>query len=328
VSARRALITGIGGQDGSYLAELLLEKGYEVHGLVRSSASADLSRLEAVLERIELHRGDLVDEGSLRKAIQASEPEELYNLAGASFIGGSWAEAVLSAEVNGIGVTRLLEAIRELRPETRFFQASSSDMFDPAGEVPQSESTHLQPRSPYGIAKLYAHLSTIAYREDRGLFACAGILFNHESERRSGDFVTRKVSHGAAAIKLGREQELVLGDLDVRRDWGYAPDYVEAIWRVLQQEEPDDFVIGTGASHSVRELVEHAFEHVGLDPGAHVRVDRSMLRPSEILELRADSSKAEATLGWRAGTSFPQLVRRMVDADLERLASSTGVASG
>ena len=271
--AKTALITGITGQDGSYLAELLLDKGYEVHGMVRRLSSENHHRLEGIRDRITLHTGDLLDQRSLGDVMRACEPDEIYNLAAMSFVGASWNQPTLTAEFTGVGVTRMLEAMREARPEARFYQASSSEMFGKVRETPQNELTPFYPRSPYGVAKVYAHFITVNYRESYGLYACSGILFNHESPRRGLEFVTRKITHAAAAIKLGLADELVLGNLDARRDWGYAPDYVEAMWRMLQQDEPDDYVVGTGETHSVGELVDIAFAHLGLDP-ARVRARR------------------------------------------------------
>src|SRR5919205_194921 len=276
--ARRALITGITGQDGSYLAEMLLEKGYEVHGMVRRSSSDTFGRLDSVRHRITFHTGDLLDQRSLGDVMRASMPDEIYNLAAMSFVGASWAQPVLTSEFTGTGVTRMLEAMREVVPEARFYQASSSEMFGKVREVPQTESTPFYPRSPYGVAKCYGHFITVNYRESYNLFACSGILFNHESERRGLEFVTRKVTHGAAAIKLGLADELALGNLDAERDWGYAKDYVEAMWLMLQAEQPEDYVIATGEVHSVRTLVEVAFAHVGLDPADHIRIDERYLR--------------------------------------------------
>jgi GDPmannose 4,6-dehydratase len=318
--APRALITGITGQDGSYLAELLLEKGYEVHGMVRRASTETFQRLEHIRDRIALHTGDLLDQRSLGDVLRACEPEEIYNLAAMSFVAASWSQPVLTAEFTGAGVTRMLEAMREVTPEARFYQASSSEMFGKVREAPQNESTPFYPRSPYGVAKCYGHFITVNYRESYDLFACAGVLFNHESERRGLEFVTRKVTHGAAAIRLGLADELALGNLDAERDWGYAKDYVEAMWLMLQQDEPDDYVIATGESHSVRELVELAFAHVGLDPEDHVRMDPRFLRPAEVEHLVGDYSKAKEKLGWKPRTSFADLVRLMVDADLELLA--------
>ena len=317
--SQRALITGITGQDGSYLAELLLEKGYEVHGLVRRLSSENYERLQGIRDRIVLHTGDLLDQRSLVDVLRDCEPDEIYNLAAMSFVAASWAQPTLTAEFTGVGVTRLLEAMREARPSARFYQASSSEMFGKVLESPQNEETPFYPRSPYGVAKVYGHFITVNYRDSYGLHATSGILFNHESPRRGLEFVTRKVTHGAAAIKLGLASELQLGNLDARRDWGYAPDYVEAMWMMLQRDEPDDYVVGTGKDHSVRELVDIAFDHVGLDPGPYVRQDPALLRPAEVDRLIADATKAGEVLGWRPTTSFERLVRLMVDADLERL---------
>ncbi|MFL5867537.1 MAG: GDP-mannose 4,6-dehydratase [Thermoleophilaceae bacterium] len=316
----RALITGITGQDGSYLADLLLEKGYEVHGMVRRSSTETFQRLEHIRDRLVLHTGDLLDQRSLVDVLRACEPDEIYNLAAMSFVAASWSQPVLTAEFTGAGVTRMLEAMREVAPGARFYQASSSEMFGKVREVPQNESTPFYPRSPYGVAKCYGHFITVNYRESYDLFACSGILFNHESERRGLEFVTRKVTHGAAAIQLGLAEELALGNLDAERDWGYAKDYVEAMWLMLQQDEPEDFVIATGEAHSVRELVDLAFAHVGIDPKDHIRTDPSFLRPAEVEELVGDYSKAKEKLGWKPRTSFEELVRLMVDADLELLA--------
>jgi GDPmannose 4,6-dehydratase len=316
---KRALITGITGQDGSFLADLLLEKGYDVHGMVRRSSTETFQRLEHIRDGITLHTGDLLDQRSLVDVLRACEPEEIYNLAAMSFVAASWSQPVLTAEFTGVGVTRILEAVREVAPEARFYQASSSEMFGMVREVPQTETTPFYPRSPYGVAKAYGHFITVNYRESYDLFACSGILFNHESQRRGLEFVTRKVTHGAAAIKLGLAEEVALGNLDAERDWGYAKDYVEAMWLMLQQDVPEDFVIATGQSHSVRELVDIAFDHVGLDPEGHVRIDPRFLRPAEVEHLVGDYSKAREKLGWRPRTSFDALVRLMVDADLELL---------
>ncbi len=317
--AKSALITGITGQDGSYLAELLLEKGYDVHGMVRRSSTETFQRLEEIRDDITLHTGDLLDQRSLVDVLRESEPEEIYNLAAMSFVAASWSQPVLTAEFTATGVTRMLEAMREVTPGARFYQASSSEMFGKVLEVPQRESTPFYPRSPYGVAKCYAHFITVNYRESYDLFAASGILFNHESERRGLEFVTRKVTHGAAAIKLGLQDELALGNLDAERDWGYARDYVEAMWLMLQQDEPDDYVIATGQAHSVRHLVNVAFDHLGLDPEGHIRIDPRFLRPAEVEHLVGDSSKAREQLGWEPRTSFEEMVQRMVDADLEML---------
>jgi GDPmannose 4,6-dehydratase len=317
--ARRALVTGITGQDGSYLAEFLLEKGYEVHGMVRRSSTETFQRLSGCRDDVVLHTGDLLDQRSLVDVLREAEPDEIYNLAAMSFVAASWSQPVLTAEFTAVGVTRILEAMREVAPEARFYQASSSEMFGKVLEVPQKETTPFYPRSPYGVAKCYGHFITVNYRESYGLYACSGILFNHESERRGLEFVTRKVTHGAAAIKLGLQRELGLGNLDAERDWGYAKDYVEAMWLMLQQDEPDDFVIATGEVHSVRQLVDVAFGHVGVDPSDHVRLDERFLRPAEVEHLVGDASKAREKLGWAPRTSFDEMIRRMVDSDLELL---------
>jgi GDPmannose 4,6-dehydratase len=319
-ATRRALITGITGQDGSYLADLLLEKGYEVHGLVRRSSTETFQRLTHIRDAITLHTGDLLDERSLSDVLRATDPHEIYNLAAMSFVAASWNQPVLTAEFTGVGVTRLLEAMREVTPEARFYQASSSEMFGKVREVPQNERTPFYPRSPYGVAKAYGHFITVNYRESYDLFACSGILFNHESPRRGLEFVTRKVTHAAAAIKLGMQSELALGNLDAERDWGYAKDYVEAMWLMLQQDEPDDYVIATGKAHSVRDLVNIAFGRVGLDPAEYVRLDPRFLRPAEVDHLVGDYTKAREQLGWEPRTSFEELVGGMVDSDLELLA--------
>jgi GDPmannose 4,6-dehydratase len=318
---KRALITGITGQDGSHLAELLLNKGYDVHGMVRRSSTETFQRLQGFRDSITLHTGDLLDQRSLVDVLRETEPDEIYNLAAMSFVAASWTQPVLTAEFTGVGVTRMLEAMREVRPEARFYQASSSEMFGKVQEVPQRETTPFYPRSPYGVAKCYGHFITVNYRESYDLFACSGILFNHEGQRRGLEFVTRKVTHAAAAIKLGLQDELPLGNLDAERDWGYAKDYVEAMWLMLQQEEPDDFVIATGQAHSVRDLVEVAFAHVGLDPAMYVRIDPRFLRPAEVEHLVGDASKAREKLGWEPRTSFEEMVRLMVDSDLDLLAS-------
>jgi GDPmannose 4,6-dehydratase len=324
---RRALITGITGQDGSYLAEFLLDRGYEVHGLVRGASTENLQRLSAVRKRITLHPGDLLDQRSLVDVLRETRPDEVYNLGAMSYVAASWRQPTLTAELSGLSVTRMLEALREVRPEARFYQASSSEMFGKVREVPQNERTPFYPRSPYGVAKAYGHFITVNYRESYDLFACSGILFNHESPRRGLEFVTRKVTHGAAAIKLGLHRELALGNLEARRDWGYAPEYVEAMWLMLQRDEPGDYVVGTGMDHSVQDLVEIAFDHVGLDPADHVRSDPDLARPAEVDSLIADSSKAKHELGWEPRTSFEELVRLMVDADLRRLEAGAPIAS-
>ena len=315
----RALITGITGQDGSYLAELLLEKGYEVHGMVRRASTETFQRLEHIRDRLILHTGDLLDQRSLTDVLKECRPAEIYNLAAMSFVAASWNQPVLTAEFTGVGVTRLLESIRDTVPEARTYQASSSEMFGKVLEVPQTERTPFYPRSPYGVAKAYGHFITVNYRESYDLYACSGILFNHESPRRGLEFVTRKVTHGAAAIKLGLQDELRLGNLDAERDWGFARDYVEAMWLMLQQDEPDDYVIATGKTHTVRRLVELAFGHVGLDPDDYVKLDERFLRPAEVDQLVGDCSKAREQLGWEPRTSFEELVALMVEADLEML---------
>jgi GDPmannose 4,6-dehydratase len=319
MAPRRALITGITGQDGSYLAEFLLEKGYEVHGMVRRSSTETFQRLAGCRDDVVLHTGDLLDQRSLVDVLRDAEPDEIYNLAAMSFVAASWSQPVLTAEFTAVGVTRILEAMREVVPEARFYQASSSEMFGQVREVPQTETTPFYPRSPYGVAKCYGHFITVNYRESYGLFAASGILFNHESERRGLEFVTRKVTHGAAAIKLGLQEELALGNLDAERDWGYAKDYVEAMWLMLQQNEPEDFVIATGEIHSVRELVDVAFAHAGVDPADHVRTDQRYMRPAEVEHLVGDATKAREKLGWVPRTSFEDMIQRMVDADLELL---------
>jgi GDPmannose 4,6-dehydratase len=319
MAAKRALITGITGQDGSYLAELLLEKGYEVHGMVRRASTEKFDRIEHLRERIELHQGDLLDHRSLTDTLKAARPDEIYNLAAMSFVGLSWIQPVLTAEFSGVGVARLLETVREVAPEARFYQASSSEMFGKVREVPQTEMTPFHPRSPYGVAKVYGHFITVNYRESYGLHATSGILFNHESPRRGREFVTRKITWHAAAIKAGMADRLALGNLDAERDWGYAEDYVEAMWRMLQQDEPGDYVVATGKAHSVRECVQIAFEHVGLDPERHVVMDERYLRPAEVDHLIGDATKAREQLGWAPKTSFEQMIRLMVDADAKSL---------
>ena len=317
--ARRALITGITGQDGSYLAELLLEKGYQVWGMVRRSSTETSGRIDHIKDRISFLQADLLDQASLTKAMEAAAPDEIYNLAAQSFVPTSWAQPTLTGQFTGLGVSRLLEAMRQVAPRARFYQASSSEMFGKVREVPQNELTPFHPRSPYAVAKTYGHHITVNYRESYGLFAVSGILFNHESPRRGLEFVTRKISHGVAAIKAGRATELRLGNLDAQRDWGYAGDYVRAMWLMMQHGEPDDFVVATGENHSVREFVEIAFAHAGLDWEQYVRLDERFLRPAEVDHLRGDASKAQRLLGWEPTVSFPGLVRMMVDADLALL---------
>jgi GDPmannose 4,6-dehydratase len=318
---KRALITGITGQDGSYLAELLLEKGYEVHGMVRRSSGETFQRLTQIRDDIVLHTGDLLDQRSIGDVMREAQPTEIYNLAAMSYVAASWNQPVLTAEFTGTGVTRVLEAMRDVVPEARFYQASSSEMFGKVLEVPQTEATPFYPRSPYGVAKVYGHFITVNYRESYDLFACSGILFNHESERRGLEFVTRKVTHAVAAIKLGMQSELALGNMDAERDWGYAKDYVEAMWLMLQQDEPDDYVIATNETHTVRELVDVAFAHVGLDPADYVRQDPRFMRPAEVDQLIGSYDKAKDQLGWEPRTRFEDLVKLMVDADLELLES-------
>ena len=316
---RTALITGITGQDGSYLAELLLEKGYRVVGMVRRASTENFERIAHLRERIELRQADLLDQLSLIDVLRTVQPEEIYNLAAQSFVPTSWQQPVLTAEFDAVGVTRLLEAVRLVAPGARFYQASSSEMFGQVRETPQRETTPFYPRSPYGVAKAYGHFITVNYRESYGLYACSGILFNHESPRRGREFVTRKVSDGAARVKLGLARELRLGNLEARRDWGFAGDYVDAMWRMLQQAKADDYVVATGESHTVRELVEIAFGTLGLDWRQHVREDPALLRPAEVERLVGDASKARRVLGWAPRVSFRELVEMMVRADLERL---------
>jgi GDPmannose 4,6-dehydratase len=317
---KSALITGITGQDGSYLAELLLEKGYDVHGMVRRASTEKFDRIEHLRDRITLHQGDLLDHRSLTDTLRASKPEEIYNLAAMSFVAVSWIQPTLTAEFTGVGVTRLLEAMREVCPEARFYQASSSEMFGKVREVPQTESTPFYPRSPYGVAKAYGHFITVNYRESYDLHATSGILFNHESPRRGLEFVTRKVTWHAAAIRHGKLDELRLGNLDAQRDWGYAADYVEAMYLMLQRDDPEDFVIATGRMNTVRDCVEIAFDEAGVpDWEKHVVIDPSFLRPAEVDQLVGDSTKAKDLLGWEPGTSFEELIRLMTRADLELL---------
>ncbi len=319
MSVRRALITGITGQDGSYLAEFLLEQGYEVHGMVRRSSTERFDRIEHIRDRVRLHQGDLLDQRSLVDTLRAGRPDEIYNLAAMSYVAASWVQPTLTAEFTGTGVTRLLEAMREVCPESRFYQASSSEMFGKVRQVPQTEQTPFYPRSPYGVAKAYGHFITVNYRESYGLRATSGILFNHESPRRGLEFVTRKISWHAAAIKLGAEVKLRLGNLDAERDWGFAGDYVRAMWMMLQRDEPEDFVIATGIAHSVRDCLEIAFDHAELSIDDHVVVDPALLRPAEVEHLVGDAAKAKQVLGWEPQMSFEQLIRMMVDSDLARL---------
>lgn len=317
--AKRALITGITGQDGSYLAEFLLERDYEVIGMVRRSSTVNFERISHIQDKVTLAPGDLLDEVSMIEILRTYRPEEVYNLAAQSFVQTSFGQPVLTGETTALGVTRVLDAIRLVDPEIRFYQASSSEMFGKVHEVPQSESTPFHPRSPYGVAKVYGHWITVNYRESYGLHGTSGILFNHESPRRGLEFVTRKITHGVAQIHLGRETELRLGNLDAKRDWGFAGDYVDAMWRMLQQDTPEDFVICTGETHSVREFCEVAFNHVGRDWQEHVTIDERFMRPAEVDLLVGDPTKAQTDLGWKATTTFDELVTSMVDADLDLL---------
>jgi GDPmannose 4,6-dehydratase len=321
VPKRVAFITGITGQDGSYLAELLLERGYDVHGMVRRSSVERFDRIEHLRGRITLHQGDLLDQRSLVDALRTSRPHEIYNLAAMSFVAVSWVQPTLTAEFSGVGVTRILEAVREACPEARFYQASSSEMFGKVREVPQTELTPFYPRSPYGVAKAYGHFITVNYRESYDLHATSGILFNHESPRRGLEFVTRKVTWHAAAIKLGLIDKLTLGNLDAERDWGYAKDYVEAMWLMLQRDDPEDYVIATGIAHSVRECVEVAFDQAGVEVDDHVVIDSALVRPAEVDHLIGDYTKAREQLGWTPQTDFEALIRLMVDADLKLLSA-------
>ncbi len=319
-----ALITGITGQDGSYLAELLLDKGYKVFGLVRRASTETFERIAHLHDDITLIQGDLLDQYSLSEAINQAEPDEIYNLAAQSFVPTSWQQPLLTGEFTGLGVTRVLEAMRFVDPKIRFYQASSSEMFGKVREVPQNEHTPFYPRSPYGVAKVYGHFITVNYRESYNLFACSGMLFNHESPRRGLEFVTRKVTDGVARIKLGQQKELKLGNLDAQRDWGFAGDYVRAMWLMLQQDTPEDYVIATGVTHSVRDLVRVAFEHVGLNYEDYVKVDPAFIRPAEVDLLIGDPSKAKKQLGWEPEVTFEGLVAMMVDADLQRVANGGG----
>ncbi len=321
-----ALVTGVTGQDGSHLAELLLQKGYRVCGMVRRSSTENFQRIEHLRDRLELFQGDLLDQTSIARLLDQARPDEVYNLAAQSFVPTSWDQPVLTAEFTAVGVTRILEAIRQSCPQARFYQASSSEMFGKVRETPQGEGTPFYPRSPYGVAKVYGHYITVNYRESYGLFACSGILFNHEGPRRGLEFVTRKISHAVARIKLGLAKELRLGNLEAKRDWGYAGDYVRAMWLMLQQAVADDYVIGTGETHSVREFVEIAFAHAGLDWRDHVVVDPQFYRPAEVDLLLADPSKARRQLGWEPEVSFAGLVRMMVDADIAALRRELGIS--
>ena len=313
------MITGVTGQDGSYLAELLLDKGYQVAGMVRRSSTVSFERIAHLMDRVEFVSGDLLDQLSMVEALRSFEPEEVYNLAAQSFVQTSFSQPVLTGETTALGVTRLLDAVRLVDTSIRYYQASSSEMFGKAAEVPQTEATPFHPRSPYGVAKVYGHWITVNYRESYGLHASSGMLFNHESPRRGLEFVTRKISHGAAQIALGQESELRLGNLDAKRDWGFAGDYVEAMWRMLQQDEPGDFVVCTGETHSVREFCQTAFGHLGLDWEAHVVVDEEFIRPAEVDLLVGDASRAAKILGWSPTVNFEGLVTMMVDADMALL---------
>lgn len=324
---RRALITGITGQDGSYLAEFLLASGYEVHGIVRRSSTEASERIDHIADQLVLHQADLLDQLSLVRVLEETRPTEIYNLAAQSFVATSWEQPLLTGEVTALGVTRMLEAIRLVDPSIRFYQASSSEMFGRVQEEPQTERTAFWPRSPYGVAKTYGHWITVNYRESFNLFACSGILFNHESPRRGKEFVTRKVTDAAARIKLGKQKTLRLGNLEAQRDWGFAGDYVKAMWLMLQQDEPQDFVVGTGIKHSVRDLVLLAFDRVGLDPTEYIEIDPALLRPAEVSTLCGDSSKARAQLGWTPSVDFEQMIAMMVDADLERVQREIAIES-
>jgi GDPmannose 4,6-dehydratase len=324
--SKRAIITGITGQDGSYLAELLLSKGYEVVGIVRRASAPNYWRIQHLLERITLRPADLLDQLSLIRVVDEVRPQEFYNLAAMSFVPASWDQPMLTGEFNAQGVTRVLEAIRQVDPKIRLYQASSSEMFGKVREVPQSELTPFYPRSPYGVSKVFAHYITVNYRESYDLFAVSGMLFNHESPRRGLEFVTRKVTDGVARIKLGLADSLPRGNLDTHRDWGYAGDYVKAMFLMLQQDVPDDYVIATGLSHSVRDLIEIAFAHVGLDWQKYIRLDPKLIRPAEVERLIGDSSKAQRQLGWKPTVDFERLIKMMVDADLERVAAAPQIA--
>jgi GDPmannose 4,6-dehydratase len=323
---KRAFITGITGQDGSYLGDYLLDKGYAVYGMVRRSSSQHFDRIQHILDRVELIEGDLTDQSSLDDAIKSIAPDEVYNLASQSFVLTSWNQPVLTADVTGTGVTRMLEAIRKHKPDAKFYQASTSEMFGKVQETPQNENTPFYPRSPYGVAKVYAHWITINYRESYNIFACSGICFNHESPRRGLEFISRKVTDGVARIKLGLANKLRLGNLEARRDWGFAGDYIEAMWLMLQQDRPEDYVLATGESHSVRDLVKVAFDYVGLPAEPYVVVDPKLFRPAEVDILIGDGSKAKAKLGWTPTLSFDQMICMMVEADLKRLSQASGSA--
>lgn len=326
MSKKKAFITGVTGQDGSYLSEFLLSKGYEVYGMVRRASVERFERIEHIKDRMHLVQGDLTDQSSLDEAVKTIMPDEIYNLAAQSFVPTSWNQPTLTGEVTGMGATRLLESVRKIKPDARFYQASSSEMFGKVREVPQDELTPFHPRSPYGVAKVYAHFITVNYRESYNMFACSGILFNHESPRRGLEFVTRKITNGVARIKLGLTNELRLGNLDAKRDWGFAGDYVEAMWLMLQQDEPDDFVVATGETHSVREFVELAFGAAGLDWKKHVVIDPKFIRPAEVELLIGSPKKAKEKLGWTPKVSFPELVSMMVEGDIRNLKPSAAQA--
>lgn len=321
---RTALITGITGQDGSYLADFLLAKGYAVHGMVRRSSTENFERIDHIHDKITLHQADLLDELSLIELMQDVKPDEIYNLAAMSFVPTSWTQPVLTGEFTGLGVVRILEAMRRVCPKARFYQASSSEMFGKVREVPQTESTPFYPRSPYGASKAYGHHITVNYRESYRLFAVSGILFNHESPRRGKEFVTRKITDGVARIKHGLQQKLAMGNLDAKRDWGYAGDYVRAMWLMLQQDEPDDYVVASGETHTVREFIELAFAHVGLDWNDHVVIDPRFMRPAEVDLLLGSPTKTKAKLGWQPEVDFKGLVTMMVDADMDRVRAEVG----
>ena len=323
MAKKRAVITGITGQDGSYLAEFLLEKDYEVFGLIRRSSTVNFERISHLQDRVELISGDLLDQKSLVTALQTAKPHEVYNLGAQSFVPASWEQPMLTGEITGLGVTRILEAIRTTDEKIRFYQASTSELFGKAQETPQSETTPFYPRSPYGVSKLYAHWITINYRESFDMFACAGILFNHESPRRGLEFVTRKITHAVARIKHGKDEELRLGNLDARRDWGFAGDFVQAMWLMLQQDKPDDFVIATGETRTIREFCQVAFDRAGLDWENYVVIDERFFRPAEVNILLGDAAKASETLGWKPETSFEKMVQLMVDHDLEMVAKQS-----
>lgn len=318
IKKKVALITGVTGQDGSYLAEFLLSKNYTVCGLERRSSQKNRRNIERIVDKIKIISGDLLDEASLVHALRESQPDEVYNLASQSFVPESWRQPVYTGEVTGLGALRMLEAIRQVDPKIKFYQASSSEMFGAAEEIPQHEKTYFYPRSPYAVAKIYAHWATANYRESYGMFAVSGICFNHESPRRGLEFVTRKITHTAAQIKCGRAKELRLGNLDAKRDWGFAGDFVEAMWRMLQQKQPRDYVIATGAMHSVKEFVEETFQYLDLDWEKYVKIDKSLFRPAEVYQLCGNASRAHKELGWKPKVSFKELVRMMVDADMER----------